>query len=630
MSRGALTTDELKYPNELKGQVMDFAAMSNDELTAALTEARDKAKALFALTEPTIEQVDEAEALVASVRDIETEQKTRAAAREDASKRFAAARQTFSAEAEEVKEIEVETEPEAEEGDEGDSEGASDGGEEDNGDSEDAGDEDEGDGEESGAEDGGDSEEGGEAVTTASAGRTPAVKSQKISAARAIGRKTKRPAVKKASPLVITAAADVEGFANGQRIDGMAKLTQAVQARARGFAPYNEAAARSVFQASGGKEQLHRYSVASFALDFDPSMDARRGNDYGAARAALKSHNEMIQATLTASLRGEDPTLTAAGWCAPSPTAYNWIADYVVDGLLTEPEISAPRGGLKTTTGPALAQTTYADVDDFGFGGTEAQAIAGFTGDGAKTCGTIECPDFTDHRLDYSGYCWKIPILTNHAYPELVEDALRLSTVLYAHRMNKRFIGDIVAASSAIDATGYGATFTDTLEALTQVAVKERRWWNVGVHAVMEVKLPQFAEEVFKFDMARRAGLALDDIATSQKVAAHFATHNLAVEYISDYQDLTSASSTVEAEWPEVVNAIMYPSGTFARAVEDVINLSTVYDAASLSENEYTGVFYEQGVMTVQLGYRSHTLAIPVCTAGLTGAADLTCLAGSL
>lgn len=236
-----------------------------------------------------------------------------------------------------------------------------------------------------------------------------------------------------------------------------------------------------------------------------------------------------------------------------------------------------------------------------------------------KTCETIECPEFEDHRLDFDGYCWKIPILTEKAYPELVKDALRLTNVLYAHKMNRRFINDILDLSTAVTTAGLGATFTDSIEALTIIAIKERRWWNLGENATLEVKLPQYARDIFKMDMARRAGLALDDVATDQKVAAHFANHGLAVEYISDFGDIHQATIATAA-WPATIPAIIYPSGTFVKAVEPVINLSGVHDAASLSKNEYTGVFFEQGVMTIKVGYRSHKINIPVNTAGLTGA----------
>lgn len=574
--------------------------MSNDDLAAALAESRQKATDLFALTEPTIEQVDEAEALVASIGAIEAEQTARAAAVTAAAERFAAARASFSAE-DEAPEAEVEeVTDEAEETEETEDEEADEAEE-----SEDAGEETE-----------------AEATLAASADHTRSQRVPVGSMARKVARKTKRPEVK-ANPVTITAAADVPNFATGSQMNGMEDVAKALMGRVKGFSPFNARAAEMAHAASGGAPVLNKFGVASFGVNFDTPVVADGRSDYAAMKTAQDRHREVIKAAMTG---GPNPAgagaLTAAGWCAPSENVYTWIADYVVDGLVTIPEVSAPRGGLNITTGPALAQGTYADVDDFGFGGTEAEAIAGYT----KTCETIECPDFEDHRLDFTGYCWKIPILTEKTYPELVADALRLSNVLYAHKMNRRFIGDLVAGSTAIDATasGFGSAHFDTIEALTIVALKERRWWNLGENAMMEVKVPQWAREAFIFDMSKRTGLALTDVANEAKVNAYFAAHNLSVEYVSDYQDVHGAA-TPSVNLPETMKALIYPVGTFVKAVEDVINLSAVYDAASLSANEYTGVFFEQGVMTVKVGYRSHEVEIPVCTAGLTGAASLAC-----
>lgn len=586
---------------------MDFSTMSNDDLTAALTEANKQAEALFALATPTIEQVDEAEKVLASIQGIEAEQ----AGREDAANRFAAARASFSNTADEGSEDEADEADEADEDDEDDdTEGEADEADADTDDTESEADV---------------AESEGEAVTTASAVNRR--KARRVSAASKVARKAPRPAAPAKSPVTITAAPDVQGFSAGQVLDSMTDVAKAVQNRVRGFAPFNARSAEQVHSQSGGQPVLHKFGAASFGLDFDKSLVAS-GNadrDYDAMKAAVKQHTERVSANIDRTVQGK--ALTAAmAWCAPSEVVYNWIADYTVDGLKTVPEISAPRGGLMLTEGPRLAQGTYggnAGLDAFGFGGTEAQMEAGYT----KTCETIECPEFEDHRLDFVGYCWKIPILTEKAYPELVADAMRLSDVLYAHKMNRRLINDIIAESTAQTAGDvYGGSVLDTLEALVQIATKERRWWNLGENAVMEVTLPQYARDIFKFDMARRSGLALNDVATDQKIAAYFANHNLAVEYVSDF-DERAGSATPTPNWPETIRAIIYPSGTFVKAVEDVINLSAVYDAASLSANEYTGVFFEQGYMTVKRGYRSTVVTVPVCTAGATGANIFYCAA---
>jgi len=585
-----------------------FAGMDNDALTASITEARTEAAALFALDAPTIEQVNEAEALVASIGLIEAEQTTRAAAVKEAADRFAAAKATFADnpfekkkdEDDEEVEASVESE-ESEEGDDAESEGDA-------------------------AESEGDAAEEGEGEAVVTAASVNHTTSQKVTAASKVGRKAKRPNVAAAQDVVITAAADVEGFSTGQSLTGMGQVAEAVLARVKGFPKFNARAAEMNHEQSGGAPVLSKFGAASFGVQIDAALTAsKRGavdEDHSAVKESVKRHVERVTASLSTS--GQPAVQTAAmAWCSPSEVVYNWIADFVVDGLWDAPEVAAPRGGLMMTEGPRLLQTTYAEdaVDDFGFGGTEAEMEAGYV----KTCETIECPDFVDHRLDFDGYCWKIPILTETTFPELVADALRVSDVAYAHKMNRRFINDVIAGSTAINATNaLGGSMQDTLEAFTQVAIKERRWWNVGVNAVMEVKLPQEALDIFKFDMARRSGLALNDIATEQKVAAHFANHNLAVQYLSDF-DQRYGAATPTADWPETIRGLMYPAGTWLKSVKPVINLSAVYDAASLSENEYTGVFFEQGVMTIRRGYRSHIIEVPVCASGRTGANDLTC-----
>jgi hypothetical protein len=583
-----------------------FASMDDAAIEAAITAQKAQATALFAREQAdlTIADADDAEALVASMGALEAEQKARQTAATEAAERFAKARQTFG--------VEDADETETEDADEADTDADSE-------ETEDAGDGDDAEEGDDGDADAGDGE--GDALTAAAI----AARGRRLptSAAKTVGSQTKRPARKSSTDVVITAAADVPDFATGQRLTGMSQVAEAVMNRVKGFPKFNSRAAAQTAEQSGGQPVLHKFGAASFGAQFDASLTASRSaeKDHDVVKTAVTAHIDRVKASLSS-----DPTVVTAAmaWCSPSEVVYNWIADYVVDGLLDLPEVAAPRGGLVMTEGPQLAQTTYGTpeaVDAFGFGGTEAEMEAGYV----KTCETIECPEFVDHRLDFDGYCWKIPILTEATFPELVADAFRLSDVLYAHKMNRRFIRDVLAQSTAVNATNaLGGSMLDTLEAFTQVAIKERRWWNLGENAVMEVKLPQEARHIFKMDMARRSGLALTDVANDAKVAAHFASYNLAVTYISDF-DQRYGAATPTADWPETIRGIMYPAGTFLKSVKPVINLSAVYDAASISENEYTGVFFEQGVMTIKRGYRSHVIEVPVCVAGQTGANALTC-----
>lgn len=585
---------------------LDFDTVDADGLAAALAERNAYAATTFAMTDPSVGHVNAVEAVVASIKAIEDEQASRETAAQDAADRFAAARTAFTAEA-------TEEGDESEEGDEATEEDGEEDGEE--------GDE----STEEGDSDAGDADAGDSGVTTASARNGQKIKPG--STASKVARRTTKPKRAASTPVVMTAASDVEGFGSGQRLSGMDQVAKAVMSRVKGISPYNERAAKAAYQANGQQADHRRLGTASFGLSFPEALTASGtpGAEYEAAKQAIKGHQEAMESLMVKDQTLSAAALTAAGWCAPSPIAYSYIADYVVDGLISVPEVSAPRGGLMLTTGPARKSQGTA-LDDFGWTQTEAEAIANTP----KTFETIVCPDFQDHRLDAIGYGYEIPLLTKKAYPELVADALRFANVLYAHRANRRVISDIVALSQAVTFSGYGPSFTDALEALSLIAVAERRKWNLGENAIMEVKLPVFAKEVFRADMSRRAAVAFDSVSDGQ-IAKHFSDRRLAVEYVSDWQEINPTGGTLtNLVLPGSFTALIYPSGTFVKAVEDVINLSTVYDAASLTLNKYLGVFFEQGYMLVKAGYGASKVSIPINTAGEMGALTLNGLGDSL
>jgi hypothetical protein len=595
-----------------------FSGLDSDALAAAITEAKDEAKTLFALTEVTTEQADEAEALMASIGHMEAEDAERTAEADKAAQRFAAARDAFAAS----------TEPSADDSDDSadDSDDSDDTADADDTDADDSADDTDADD----AADSADSADAdadsadvaaGDAVTTAAA--RPSQKA-KVPASKKVAAATKRPDRKRTQPVTITAAADVPGFATSAPLSGMEEVTKALMGRVKGFQPFNLNAAKAARQASGGKAVLNKVGVASFGLDRPAALVASGtpGQEYEAMKNAIEDHKKAVIATLDAGKTLTAGALVAAGWCAPSPVAYNYIADYVVDGLLTVPEVGAPRGGLMTTTGPERSSQDEA-LDDFGWTQTEAEAEARTV----KECEVIVCPDFEDNRLDAIGYCYKIPLLTQKAYPELITDALKFAGVLYAHRSNRRMISDIVGMSDAVTFSGYGPSMTDSLEALSLIAVAERRRWNLGQSAVMEVKVPAFALEIYRADISRRNGIAKDSVSDGD-IARHFADRRLAVEYVADWQEISVRSGALVL--PGAFDVLIYPAGTFVTAREDVISLQGVYDAASLSVNEYTGVFFEQGYMTIKAGYGASQVTIPINTAGEQGALTLNGLGDTL
>ena len=222
---------------------MSYADKTNEELTASLTEFRDKASVLFALEAPTIEQVDEAETIVASIKDIEAEQRLRADAAKEAADRFQAARAAFAVDPEGEDEENFASEDDAEDEDEAEAE--------DDGEAEPEAEVD--------PEVEAEAEAGAEVAVDSAVAAASQRKQQRVpagSAARKVARRVARPDVASTPQVTVTVAADVPGFAAGAQLDGMEQVTKALLGRSRGFAPFNAKAAEQIRNANGGQPCL--------------------------------------------------------------------------------------------------------------------------------------------------------------------------------------------------------------------------------------------------------------------------------------------------------------------------------------------------------------------------------------
>lgn len=425
---------------------------------------------------------------------------------------------------------------------------------------------------------------------------TASAKSTKVASVADIAKKVKRPVSPKDSAngtISITAAAD-SGFAAGAVID-MAKVGEALVNRVKGFAPP---------QGDGQSEDIRKFPVASFKIPFPDDLTVKSPDN---------AQEVLTHAGDESRLDGES-LVAAGGWCAPSETLYDLCAGETLDGLLSIPEVNVARGGINFTKGP-----NFADL----YGGTgfftqtEAQAIAGT----AKPCAEIECPDFTDVRLDATGLCIKVPILTNSAYPELINRVTSGSLVAFEHKKNADTIARMVTiAGAARVITGLGSSAQDTLAGLTLLADEKREEYRLGLNETLEVVVPFWVKNMLKTDLRARTG-QLTPVQDAQ-ITAEFSAHNLSVQFVYDWQGI---GQTAEV-YPATFNALMYPAGTYVRGTSDIINLSAVYDAASLAVNTYTGTFMEQGILVANLCYTPDLVTLPVCNAGRTGINDLTCV----
>lgn len=422
------------------------------------------------------------------------------------------------------------------------------------------------------------------------------------------------PAPEKAASATIVAAANVPGYNTGQELLDLDQVADAFISRARSFA--------------GGNKQNEKglptgvYNLSPDAQRYGVARIQKPDNEFttGMDEPLDKQFDTIMNAAKEQRLPGGS-LVAAGGWCAPSETLYDFCSLETTEGLLSIPEVTARRGGINFTKGPDFA-ALMADTD-FGFLQTEAQAEAGTV----KPCYAVECPPFQEVRLDAVGFCITAGLLTNAAYPELIRRVLELAVVGHARRLNAQTINRIsTLIGAAVDHGEIGATTSDVLDALDLQATRLRYMYSMSPNATIEVVLPLWAKNIIKSDLSRRTGIDLLSVSDAD-VSRYLGARNLSAQFVYDYQNITSTSTDTWTSWPDSLEALLYPAGSFVRLTNDVIDLDTVYDHANLVTNTYTAAFFEEGFAIANTCGTGVKVSIDVsCLAGNTGAAEVTCI----
>jgi hypothetical protein len=316
----------------------------------------------------------------------------------------------------------------------------------------------------------------------------------------------------------------------------------------------------------------------------------------------------------------------AAGWCAPSETLYEVCFQGTTDGMIDVPEVQARRGGIRYNQGIAF-DAIYGDGAANFFNLTEAEVASGTT----KTCIEITCPTFVDVRLGVTGICLTGNILTARAYPEAVETFTRAALVALAHKVNFEVIADIVAGSTAVALTAI-APWVDDASVVSQVmsavdmAVTDIQYrMRLARSTTLEVVMPAWILAQMRADWIRRNGnndLTLAD----GEISAAFAARNARVQFVYDWQDAFSGlatgpgAATPITSLPTSLSFLVYPAGTWVKAVKDVITINSLYDSTKLATNQFTQLFTEDGWAMAKLCGLSRVYTVGICPTGSTGA----------
>lgn len=336
----------------------------------------------------------------------------------------------------------------------------------------------------------------------------------------------------------------------------------------------------------------------------------------------------LINAVQAQVAAGKALTATV-GWCAPSETIYDLCALETVDGILDLSEVQASRGGFFI---PDDGGPTFASIfDSIGDEGDVILSEYEIENDAVKVCVEIPCPPFVEVRMDVAYVCITGSLLQRRGYPEAVTRFSQGAMVALAHKVNESVIARMVAQSGTpivVPGTPGSDDAASQLLSAVELAIEDIKYRNrMARTSTIEIVLPAWTIAPIRAALARRRGVLAINVSDAEILAA-FTTRRAVPRFVYDWQDAFSGlvggpgGSAALTAFPDEVQFLAYPAGTWTKIVRDVINLDTVYDNALLTDNQYTALFAEDGFNVMKMCPESRLYQTALDPAGIVGCCD--------
>lgn len=399
---------------------------------------------------------------------------------------------------------------------------------------------------------------------------------------------------------VLVASADIPGYTQGGLIPDMNSLTRAMIARARTL---------GVTRNGSG----NRVPVAQLQRHFTHNVDEKM---------SLDQMSQVLE------LVTDPATLVAAGgWCSPHEISYDFYNIVCSDGTFDLPTLGINRGGFQWPTSPSYAD--IAALNGVVWTWTNTMDIAAVTGtaqSGVKPCVRVPCPDYNDATLELDGMCVTVGNLTQDAFPELIQNHLRLVEAIHYHYMNTRLINAVVADSEAV--TTIGTDVASSWGLLNSAAFERRdliEKYQMCDDAIVEAAYPRFARDKMRADFAMRTGISDWQCVTDGMLADWFDCRNIRTQFIADWQVRASGqpgAATPPTNWATNTQYLIYPAGTWVRGQGMTLDLGVVRDSVLNETNDHTAAWMEEAWLVAKIGHESRVVTVDDCVNGISGAAS--------
>lgn len=463
----------------------------------------------------------------------------------------------------------------------------------------------------------------------------------------------------------ITASAEIPEYPFGQAMT----LEQLADAAATRFAtlPVGQEAAGPI---KANVARVNRHFAPEITLKgehsdialLDHLADETRlpGGSLVAAARYRRKHSLTAAADGVAGIPGQAPSIINDVWCTPSETDFTLCPPLAtVDGLIDIPSTGMPsRGGIRyprwsqypeqeldtARNGwhgnvivypepPAAAPGPGKGLDNPGFfrpNGTPPDGVNGGLGN-VKKCIEGPCVEWREVRQSLSYLCITSDVLRDRTFPEGLQRFMSDVLVHQAHYLNGTYIDYIRSHSDPVPpfsvANGPGSLGSTALTATDRLALLVtwfRGRYKMAKSATLEIVAPEWFSEFLKRDIEKKSNRPYGAVSDAE-VEELFATYASRVQWVKDWQEIGDGAAVngnimPPADWPNKVELMAYPAGSWVLSVGNVLTLGVLYDFQLLMQNRYSAMFVEDAWMLLNRCNRTFTVTLTdLCANGAVG-----------
>ena len=330
--------------------------------------------------------------------------------------------------------------------------------------------------------------------------------------------------------------------------------------------------------------------------------------------------NEVLDYATSESRLEGNSLVASGGWCAPSETLYDLVSDATDAGLLSVPEVVTARGGIQfaealnyTTLSKQMALFRFSEEDD------KVAKYDGKANNTTKPCFKVPCPEWHNVRLDVIGACVQAGLLQMRAYPEMIQAVVRMVLIAHANLVSMASLQAMSDGSTKVTiAANGGGTAAPVLDAVELQASHMRATLRLAPKATLEAVFPAWAYGAIRADLASRNGVELIDV-TDADIDRFFTVRGISAQFVYNWQEISAINADKFIGYPNQVQFLLYPAGTWVRATADIITVQGLYDSTLLSKNDYTALFTEEGFAMLKRGADSRLVSVATGNRGTTG-----------